>query len=72
MVIKSNCWDKQTSWRICEGLGTSINCFLSNECLWNVISSDYKDQIKKPLDFEEVDMSVQEYDMNRYDYQKID
>ena len=37
--------------------------------LWNVTSGDYKDQNKKSLALEEVDMAVQEYGMNRYDYQ---
>ena len=35
-----------------------INCFQSHECIWNVTSSDF-------------DISVQEYNINRYDYKKI-
>ena len=35
-----------------------INCFQSHECIWNVTSGDF-------------DISVQEYNINRYDYKKI-
>ena len=38
----------------------------------SITSADYKDQNKKYLALKEVDMSVQEYDMNRYDYAKMD
>ena len=38
----------------------------------SITSGDYKDQNKKYLALEEVDMSVQEYDMNGYDYAKMD
>ena len=37
----------------------------------SITSGDYKDQNKKCLALKEVDMSVQEYDMNRYDYAKM-
>ena len=53
-----------------EAIDTLINCFESHECLWNVTSGDYKDQNKKYLALEEVDMAMQEFDMNGYDYQK--
>ena len=49
-----------------EAIDTLINCFQSHECLWNVTSGDYE----KSLALEEADMAMQEYDMNRYDYQK--
>ena len=29
-----------------EAIYTLINCFQSHECMWNVISGDYKDQTK--------------------------
>ena len=35
-----------------------INCFQSHECIWNVTSGDFY-------------ISVQEYNINRYDYKKI-
>ena len=38
----------------------------------NVTSGDYKDQNRKYLPLEESDMSVQEYDINRYDYKKME
>ena len=37
-----------------EAINTLINCFQSHECMWNVISGDYKDQTKKSLDLEVV------------------
>ena len=30
-----------------EAIATFMNCFQSHECLWNVISGDYKDQNKR-------------------------
>ena len=51
-----------------EVIGILINCFQSHECIWNVISGDYKDQDRKSLPLEEFNMSVQEYNINRYDY----
>ena len=48
---------------------TLINCFSSHECLWNVTNGDYQDQNKTSLALEKVHVSMQEYDMNRYDYQ---
>ena len=63
---KSKTWSE-------KAIDTLINCFQSHEsheCLRNVASCDYKDQSKKSLVLEEVDLSTQEYDMNRYDYQK--
>ena len=53
-----------------KSIGTLINCFQSHKFLCNVSGGDYKDQIKKSLALEEVGMSMQEYEMNRYDYQK--
>ena len=54
-------------------IDTLINCFQSHECLWNIYYQWwYKDQNKKYLALKVVDMSVQEYDMNRYDYAKMD
>ena len=52
-----------------EAIDTLINCFQSQECLWNVASGDYKDQKKRSLALE-VDISMQEYYMNRFDYKK--
>ena len=49
-----------------EAIDTLINCFQSHECIWNVTSGDYKDQNRKYLPLEEVDMSVQEYNINRW------
>ena len=48
-----------------EAIDTLINCSQSHECLWNVTSGDYKDQNRKSLALEAVDMSVQEYVMNK-------
>ena len=62
--------DGQYEKRKFENMDTLINCFQSHECLWNVTSGDYKDQNKKYLALEEVNMAMQEFDMNRYDYQK--
>ena len=53
-----------------EAIDTLINCFQSHECLWNITSGDYKDQNKKSLALEEVDMSMLENDTNRSHYQK--
>ena len=53
-----------------ETIDILINCFQSYECIWNATSGDYKDQNKKSLPLEEFDMSVQEYNINRYDYKK--
>ena len=50
-----------------EVIDTLINCFQSHECLWNVSSGDYKDQNRKSLPIEEANMSMQEYEINRYD-----
>ena len=36
-----------------------INCFQSHECIWNVTSGDF-------------DISVQEYNISRYDYKKLE
>ena len=49
-----------------EAIDTLINCFQSHECIWNVTSGDYKDQNRKYSPLEEVDMSVQEYNINRW------
>ena len=62
--------DGQYEKRKFENMDSLINCFQSHECLWNVTSGDYKDQNKKYFALEEVDMAVQKFDMNRYDYQK--
>ena len=51
-------------------IDTLINCFPSHGCIWSVTSGDYKDQIKKYLALEEIDRALQEYNMNRYGYQK--
>ena len=45
-----------------KAIDTFINFFQSHECIWNVTSGYYK----------EFDMSVQEYDINRYDYKKME
>ena len=50
-----------------EAIDTLINCFQSHGCIWQVTSSDYKDQNKNSLALGEIAMSMQEYDMNRYD-----
>ena len=55
-----------------EAIDTLINSFQSHTCLWNVTSGDYKDQNKRSLALEEVDISMQEFDMNRYNYKKTD
>ena len=49
-----------------EAIDTLINCFQSHECIWT--SGGYKDQNRKSLLLKEFDMSVQEYNINRYDY----
>ena len=51
-------------------IDTLINCFPSRGYTWSVTSGDYKDQNKKSLALEEFDRALQEYNMNRYDYQK--
>ena len=43
-----------------------------NMVIWNVTSGDYQDQNRKSLPLEEFDMSVQEYNINRYDYKKLE
>ena len=53
-------------------IDTLINCFQSQELLWNVTSGNYKEKNKKSLALEEVDMLVQEYYINRYDYKSMD
>ena len=47
-----------------EVIDILINCFWFQECLSNISSGDYKDQNKKSMALEEVDMSMQEYVMN--------
>ena len=61
--------ENSKSWSA-ETIDTLINCFQSHECLRNVTSGGYKDQNKKSSALEEVEKSMQEYDTNRYDYQK--
>ena len=51
-----------------EATDILMNCFQSHEYIWNVTSGDYKDQNRKSLPLEEFDTSVQEYNINRYDY----
>ena len=80
MFTKKQYWKEQTRWRNIKKenskiwsekeIDTLINCFQSHECLWNVTSGDYKDQNRKSLALEEIDMSMQEFEINRYDYQK--
>ena len=53
-----------------EAIDKLINYFQSYECIWNVISGDYKEQNRKPLPLERYDMSVQEYNIYRFDYKK--
>ena len=55
-----------------EAIDALINCFQSHECIWNVTNGDYKDQNSKSLPVVEFDMSVQEYNINRYDYKKME
>ena len=55
-----------------EAIDTLINCFQSRECIWNVTSGDYKDQNRKSFPLEEFDTSVEEYNINRYDYKKLE
>ena len=55
-----------------EAIDTLINCFQSRECIWNVTSGDYKDQNRKSFPLEEFDTSVEEYNINRYDYKKME
>ena len=54
-----------------EVIDTLINCFQSHKCLWNVSSGYYKDQNRKSLPLEEANMSMQEYEINRYDQKKM-
>ena len=60
---KSKTWSEKAT-------DTLIKCFQSNECRWNVTNGDYKDQKRKSFTLEEFDISVQEYNINRYDYKK--
>ena len=53
-----------------DTIDTLFNCFQSHEFLWNVTWGDLKDRNKKSLALEEIGMSMQEYNMNKYDYQK--
>ena len=55
-----------------EAINTLINSFQSHKCIWNVTSGRYKDLNRKPLPLEEFDMSVQEYNINRYDHKKME
>ena len=55
-----------------EAVDTLINCFQPHECIWNVTSGNYKDHNRKSLPLEEFDMSVQEYNINRYDYKGME
>ena len=55
-----------------EAIDTLINCFQSQECIWNDTSGDYKDQNRKSLALEEFDISVQEYNISRYNYKKME
>ena len=55
-----------------EAIDTLIYCFQSHEWIWNVTSGDYKDQNRKSLPLEELDMLVQEYNINRYDCKKME
>ena len=55
-----------------EAIDTLIKCFQTYESICNVTSGDYKDQNRKSLPLEEFDMSVQEYNINRYDYKKME
>ena len=55
-----------------EAIDILINCFQSHKCIWNVTSGRYKDLNRKSLPLEEFDMSVQEYNINRYDHKKVE
>ena len=55
-----------------EGIDTLINRFHSHECIWNVTSGNYKDQNRKSFPLEELHMSVQEYNIIRYDYKRME
>ena len=55
-----------------EAIDTLNNYFQSRECIWSVTSGDYKDQNRKSLPLEEFNMSVQEYNISRYDYKKTE
>ena len=61
----SNSWSE-------KAIDIFINFFQWHECIWNVTSGYYKDQNRNCLPKEEFDMSVQEYDINRYDYKKME
>ena len=54
-----------------EAIDTLINCFQSHGCIWNVTSGDYKDKKRNSLALGEIDMPVQEYNINRYEYKKL-
>ena len=51
-----------------EAIDTLINCFQSHECLGMLPVVTIK--TKKSLALEEIGMLMQEYEMNRYDYEK--
>ena len=55
-----------------EAINTLINCFQSHKCIWNVTSGRYKDLNRKSLPLEEFDMSVQEYNISRFDHKKME
>ena len=54
-----------------EAIDKLTNCFQSHECIWDVTSGDNKEQNRKSLPLEGFDMSVQEYNINRFDYEKM-
>ena len=51
-----------------EAIDTLIDCFQSHECIRNITSVDLKERTGLSLPLEEFDMSVQEYNINKYDY----
>ena len=55
-----------------EAIDTLINCFQSHGCIQNLTSGDYKDKKRNSLAFGEIGMPVQEYNINRYDYKKLE
>ena len=55
-----------------EAIDSLIKCFQSHECIWNVTGGDHKDQNRNSLPLEEFNMSVQEYNINGYNYKNME
>ena len=53
-----------------EAIDTLINCFHMSAS--GILPAVIKDQNRKSLPLEDFDMTVQEYNINRYDYNKME